>query len=184
MGAIAASASPQRYALFRDVLLASSSVPALFPPVVIETVSAGRTLRELHVDGGAAAALIAIPQAFIARDRSLPVNNHVELFLLVNEKLGGDFAMIDPNLVDIAMRALDLKVQSGLRERITTAYVWANDHHVDYRLTFIGADFDFGEHDRFDREYMRELYAYGLESGEAAQWMRRPPVGNELDGKR
>lgn len=44
MGAIAVSDAPDRIKLFRRVLLASSAIPALFPPVVIRAESAGRPL--------------------------------------------------------------------------------------------------------------------------------------------
>ena len=39
MGAIAASKAPSHYALFRQVLLASASIPGLFPPVIIDRKS-------------------------------------------------------------------------------------------------------------------------------------------------
>ncbi len=51
MGAIAASKAPNRYVLFRQVLLASSSIPGVFPPVMIQAEAGGRTISEMHVDG-------------------------------------------------------------------------------------------------------------------------------------
>lgn len=52
MGAIASSRSKDRLELFRQVLLASTSVPAIFPPVFIDVTVDGKKRDEMHVDGG------------------------------------------------------------------------------------------------------------------------------------
>ena len=61
MGAIANNDDPNKLELFRDVLLASASVPALLPPVEIDIEVDGRRHAELHVDGGVVASLILQP---------------------------------------------------------------------------------------------------------------------------
>jgi hypothetical protein len=52
MGAIASSTAKSKLDLFRQVLLASTSVPAVFPPVLIDVTIDGQKRDELHVDGG------------------------------------------------------------------------------------------------------------------------------------
>ena len=52
MGAIAGSTAENRLDLFRQVLLASTSVPAVVPPVLIDVTIDGQKRDELHVDGG------------------------------------------------------------------------------------------------------------------------------------
>jgi hypothetical protein len=52
MGAIAGSRSKDRLDVFRQVLLASTSVPAIFPPVYIDVTVDGQRRDEMHVDGG------------------------------------------------------------------------------------------------------------------------------------
>jgi predicted acylesterase/phospholipase RssA len=47
MGAIAALGSPSGRQLFKDVLVASASVPGVFPPVMLE-VQAGQVLRDMQ----------------------------------------------------------------------------------------------------------------------------------------
>jgi hypothetical protein len=51
MGAIAARGDEAALKLFRAVLLASASIPGIFPPVLIEAQSHGKTVQELHNDG-------------------------------------------------------------------------------------------------------------------------------------
>ena len=55
IGAIAASGKPGALDLFRKILLASASIPGVFPPVLIGVESGGQHYQEMHVDGGASA---------------------------------------------------------------------------------------------------------------------------------
>ena len=52
MGRIASSSHQDAEKLFEKVLLASSSVPVLFPPVYFDVELDGRRYDEMHVDGG------------------------------------------------------------------------------------------------------------------------------------
>ena len=52
MGAIAVSGHPQALELFRKIMVASASIPAMFPPQHFEVEAAGNSFEEMHVDGG------------------------------------------------------------------------------------------------------------------------------------
>jgi len=54
IGNIARSGHPGALDLIRRVLLASASIPAIFPPVLIEVEAGDRSYDELHVDSGVA----------------------------------------------------------------------------------------------------------------------------------
>ena len=173
MGAIAASAAPDRYDLFRRIMLASSSVPVAFPPVLIETQIEGRSISELHVDGGTIATLLATPS--VADGQTGGPGPQAEVYLLVNGKMAGEFEMIDGSLPDIAARTIDVMLFASLQDRVNSAYLWAQTVGATYRLTYIGQDYEDEEHDLFDQDYMRRLYAYGLELGRQAAWQDHPP---------
>ena len=53
MGAIAASGHPQALELFRKIMVASASIPAMFPPQYFAVEAGGEEFQEMHVDGGA-----------------------------------------------------------------------------------------------------------------------------------
>ena len=173
MGAIAASQSPRRYARFRRILLASSSVPVLFPPVLIDTQIGGRHIRELHVDGGTIATLLASPS--VTQGHSGPPARQAELYLLVNGKMAGEFERIDGSLVHIAERALDVMLFSSLQDRVNSAYSWSQSVGAAYRLTYIGPEFDVKDHELFAQDFMKKLYEYGLKRGREADWYDHPP---------
>ncbi len=58
MGAIASSGAPNALSLFRDVLVASASVPGVYSPVLINVEGEGLRFEEMHVDGGVRANLL------------------------------------------------------------------------------------------------------------------------------
>jgi predicted acylesterase/phospholipase RssA len=64
MGAIAKYGGPTARTLFRDVLVASASVPGIFPPVVIHLQEDGMPRDEVHVDGGTTVPFF-VPGAFV-----------------------------------------------------------------------------------------------------------------------
>src|SRR5215469_1403115 len=73
MGAIAAHASAHSSSpggddaikLFRNILLASGSVPGAFPPVLIDVEGNGKRFAEMHVDGGVGGQFFVAPPALM-----------------------------------------------------------------------------------------------------------------------
>ena len=55
MGAIAAGGGPEAIKLFRQVMLASASIPGAFPPQYLKVEAGGKFYDEMHVDGGTTA---------------------------------------------------------------------------------------------------------------------------------
>jgi predicted acylesterase/phospholipase RssA len=64
LGSIARNGGPSARALFRDVLVASASVPGMFPPVMIRIQDDGAPHDEAHVDGAATMPFF-VPPAFV-----------------------------------------------------------------------------------------------------------------------
>jgi predicted acylesterase/phospholipase RssA len=64
LGSIARNGGPHARALVRDVLVASASVPVLFPPVMLRVGEEGATHDEAHVDGAATVPFF-VPPAFV-----------------------------------------------------------------------------------------------------------------------
>jgi len=58
---------PRALDLFRKVLLASATIPAVFPPGFIKVAAKGGVYDEMHVDGGATREVFLVPTQFMAR---------------------------------------------------------------------------------------------------------------------
>ena len=88
LGAIAQNGGPNARTLVRDVLVASASVPGMFPPVMIRVNKDGVPHDEAHVDGSATIPFF-VPPAFLqtptaARDGT----NHTAVYVIIDGPLG------------------------------------------------------------------------------------------------
>lgn len=180
MGAIAASKAPGRYALFRRVLLASSAIPAFFPPVMIRAESAGRAISEMHVDGGTTAQIFTMPDEAITGDRPPSGLRPLRVYLIVNNKLNGEFRLVRPRIAPIASRSISLNMRSSMVGSISLSYLYAKAHGIDFNMSFIERDYPDAGHNLFDPAYMRALFDFGAKRGRSGDfWNKRPPDEDE-----
>ena len=131
LGAIAAEGSPQARQLFRDVLLASASIPGLFPPVAIEAQSNGRTLQELHADGGITTPFFLAPEpALLGRGRLDRTSAPAHAYVIVNNQLAPEFQVTDRTLITVLGRSLSAAVKAGTRAAVDGACgLWSTERH-------------------------------------------------------
>lgn len=175
MGAIAASRAPGRRLLFRQVLLASSSVPGLFAPVMIRAESGGRAIAEMHVDGGTSTQVLTLPDEAISGDPAAGARP-LHIYVIVNNKLNGEFHLVTPKTIPIATQSITMNLRSSLAASVDLSYLYARAHGIDFNLSFIGRDYPGGERKLFDTAYMRALYEYGFKLGTQGEiWNKRPP---------
>lgn len=176
MGAIAASAHPERLHLFRSVLLASASIPGIFPPVRIKVVVDGHLHDELHVDGGVTENAFIFPALFM--EASSRLGRHVprSLYIINNGRLAPDWQETPNAFLPIVTRSITTLAKSHSLKDLFRLYVLAKAHGVEYRLTAIPEEFRAVSRSAFDRDYMNRLYRLGhqIGSGDGA-WQSEPP---------
>ena len=80
MGAIASSGAPNALDLFRDVLAASASVPAVFPPQMIDVTAADARFQEMHVDGSVVTPVFTLPQTLLLRDGKIRTGGKANIY--------------------------------------------------------------------------------------------------------
>jgi hypothetical protein len=180
MGAIAASKAPNRYTLFRQLLLASSSIPGVFPPVMIQAEAGGRPISEMHVDGGTTAQILALPDEALSSDNPGAAARPRHIYLIVNGKLNGEFNLVTPKTIPIASQSFSLSLRSSLVETIDLNYLYAKAHGIAFSLGFIPKDYPSSDRKLFDTASMRVLYDYGLRLGQGGDfWVKQPPDQSE-----
>jgi predicted patatin/cPLA2 family phospholipase len=178
MGEIAASKDPKSLELFRKILLASASIPGVFPPVMIDVEVDGAPYQEMHVDGGAAAQVFLFPSSLggTIRDKGLWIERERIAFIIRNARLDPDWASIDRRMLSIFGRALSSLIQSQGVGDLYQIYLNTQQNEVDFNLAYIGNDFDVQSREDFDTEYMRALFDYGYQiAREGYPWQKRPP---------
>ncbi len=178
MTAIAASTDPHALELFRKVLLASASVPAAFPPVLIDVYAGGQHYQEMHVDGGAMAQVFMYPPSVNARASG--VERQRTVYIIRNARLDPDWASTKRRTLPIAARAVSGLMQSQGIGDLYRIYTTANRDGVDYNLAFIPASFTTPHTKDFDPAYMRPLFDLGFEMAAAGfPWRKEPPGYSE-----
>lgn len=157
LGAIAASNSPRRLQLFRQVLLASSSIPGGFEPVFIESHAHGQPLREMHVDGGATAGFFVMPKAMLesgGRGGAIQV--------LYNARVEPQFDVVQPRTFSVVSQSLATVLGELDRTRLADLRQFAKARSIPMSVCAITPNFDVQSKGLFDPLYMKALYQHGL----------------------
>jgi patatin-like phospholipase len=163
MGAIAARGE-QGLKLFRDVLLASSSIPGFFSPVAIEVEANGKKFQELHGDGTLTAPFFVVPETMLSA-HSTSRAPFGQLYVLVNSKLGPEFKMPDRNIPGVLGRSIGVALTAALRVEVMLVHAGAQRHGIALRIAYVDPAFDHPSRGPFDGKYMQALYEVGIAAG-------------------
>jgi hypothetical protein len=163
LGAIAASGRPGAANLLREVLLASSSVPVAFPPVLIGAEAGGAPLREMHVDGGTSAQIFAFPDAALVNPGwfAVPPGRDARLWLLVNYVIEPEFGVTPAGSVGVGQRAYGTLIKSDLRSELFAIIDAAEETGFEARLASIRRTVPWDPRDPFSPEFMRTVFELG-----------------------
>ena len=161
LGLIAEQGGARAKRLFRDVLVASASIPGVFPPVMIHVEQAGKSFEEMHVDGSAMAALFFIPDIGAILPNPLEPLRDGHVYVLINGTLRTPEATTRDQTFSILKRSAVATLQGGTRAAIEIAYSVAQRHGMSIAVTDIPDIYPFGGSLEFDMSKMRALFAYG-----------------------
>ncbi len=176
MGAIAAAGGEKALKLFHDILLATSAIPGLFPPVQIEMEANGRTFSEMHVDGGLAATIYVAPDSMLLASSTAPLPAS-QVTLILNTKLKADFAMTDRSLVGVLGRSLSIGVKRATRSAAMLIAAAARRNDTGFNVAHVDQGFDFPSRGVFDPDYMTALFEAGLRQGRSDEPFRHAMPG-------
>jgi hypothetical protein len=179
IGAIAASGHPDALDLFRRILLASASVPAVFPPVLIDVELDGKSYQEMHVDGGAVAQMFLYPPTVTARFdmRRGPLARERHAYVIRNARVDAEWAMVDRRVLSIAGRAITSMIHYSGSNDIGRLQATAERDGVDFNLAYIGKDFTVERTVPFDQTYMRALFDYAFQQARRGfPWSKSHPM--------
>jgi hypothetical protein len=178
MGAIASSGAPGALALFREVLVASASVPGVYSPVLINVEGEGRRFDEMHVDGGVRANLLVVPESLLLSSVPPPASGvHPHVYILMNNKLEQDFEMVEGKTLAIVSRSFTTAVKANTQTTLIATYDFTRRNKWDFNLASIDADYPTTTAIGFDKTYMRQLFQYGYDQGyQGPPWRKTLPA--------
>ena len=180
MGVIAAAERPEAFDLFRSIMLASASIPILFPPVYIPVEAGGAAYEEMHVDGGVAT------QVFLYGD-ILNVDDVVDaaglssigpgrIYIIQNLKSVPAFDPVKPSLVAIAKKTVSGLLTNQSIGDLYRIYTTAQREGIEFKLVYIPSEIELESSEIFDPVVMEKLFDLGYQMALSGDpWKNSPP---------
>jgi predicted patatin/cPLA2 family phospholipase len=173
IGAIAASGDPGAIDLVRKILRASSAVPGMFQPVMIDVEVDGKPYQELHVDGGAMQQMFLYPPSIDVRKLA---HRERKAYLIRNAREDPEWADVERQTMSIAGRAVSTMIHTSGSNDLLRIYFITQQDGIDYNLAYIGSDFSATEAGDFEKAYMNALFDYGYQQARHGYpWHKTPP---------
>ncbi|GDY10341.1 lipoprotein [Planctomycetia bacterium] len=179
LGAIADGNDPNKLELFRDVLLASASVPGLLPPVEIDIDVEGERHAELHVDGGVAASLFLQP-AMLGMSASDPdeakVRDDLNVYVIVAGQLRLPRRRVQRKLSAVIEESVGGVLQSQMDGDLLKTYLLSRWAGATFALTAVPREMaeEFSPL-AFDPRSMQKLFDVGYKhAASKAGWQNAP----------
>src|ERR1700722_4490783 len=183
MGRIAMSRNRDAINLFRKILLASATLPGVFPPVRIQVRVGGQNYDELHVDGGVTRQVFIAPSlfSFVAHDQKAgKAAAKPRLFVIRNGKIDPEWQSVNDNVVSVTQRSISTLIKNQGIGDLYRIYSVTRRGGIDFNLASIPADFTDTSDEPFYQKYMIALFNRGYDlASHNYSWAKAPP-GMEL----
>jgi len=180
MGIIAASDRPEAFDLFRKILLASASIPIIFPPVYIPVEAGGEIYEEMHVDGGVATQvffygdIVNLDDA--VRAAGLSSIGAGRIYIIQNLQSVPRYEPVESNLVGISIKTIMGLLSNQGNGDLYRIYTVAQREGIKFKLVFIPSDFELQPSEIFDPVVMEKLFDLGYRMALYSDpWRNHPP---------
>jgi hypothetical protein len=182
MGAIASRGDDTALKLFQDVLVASASIPGVFPPTLIEVEGKGRRLSEMHVDGGVTLPFFVAPEALLlwtspdnAQNGGMARPDRIRV--IVNGKIGGGFAFTKGGALAIVGRSWGTMSKALMRTHLTASAAFARRNGGSLLFAAIPDDAEVDTSGLDFKAANREaLFQLGYDNAVSGKAWRQPEI--------
>ena len=179
MGLIASSGRPDALDLFRKIMLASSSIPVAFPPVLFKVEADGRKYDELHVDGAVKATVFYSAGVFnfeSAQKNSPRGPGREDIYVIHNGQLGPVHDETRRTLASIAYRSIEVAAKSAVIGDLFFIYTGAQRSQSGFYWVTIPTEVSLESNEMFDPVTMRRLFDFGIAKAQRNDfWFNQPP---------
>ena len=182
MGAIAASGHPGAPDLFRKVMLASASIPGVFPPVYIDVEVDGQTYDEMHVDGGVITqvffyeSMLDIKKAAEAAGIASTGESAGAVYVIRNGKIYPEPQHTPRKLLAITGRAVSTMIKSASINDLGRIYMLSQRDNVEFNYIGVPGDFAIESEEAFDPKLMNALFELGYQTARQGDFWHKAPV--------
>jgi len=177
MGIIAAHGGESARTLFRDVLVASASIPGIFPPVIIHVEGNGRSYDEMHADGGTTLPFFIASEIAQVAPLTLEPLRGARVFILVNGQLNTYPTTTRERPLSVITRSFAAALMHASRRALELSSDFAERYAMSFRFTYIPISHDYAGGLQF--QAMQPLFDYG--AGCAARGALWSTMGEAID---
>ncbi|KQV62464.1 MULTISPECIES: patatin-like phospholipase family protein [unclassified Caulobacter] len=171
LGEIATHGGDEALKLFRTLLVASASVPGIFPPKLIDVQANDQAYQEMHVDGGVAAPLFLMPDALLHWRNLGPRFRRGRVHVIVNTVLDPSTQSTPPGVASIMSRSFDTMLRFSYRQALSLAAGFCSRHNLPLSVASIPNAFEGMNLLKFETDLMRRIYDAGFEQAvEGSVW--------------
>jgi hypothetical protein len=182
MGEIATRGGPQATQLFRDVLVASASMPGLFPPHRFAVEADGKACEEMHADGGLSAPLFLMPEALLHWRKLGRRMRRGHIYVIVNTVLDPAPQTTPISLPAILLRSFDTMLRVSYRQALNVAVTFCAAHNLPLSVASIPdspSATASGAMLSFDTAAMTRSFKLGLEAAQDEALWKTPVLRSE-----
>jgi len=169
MGAIAARGGEPARRLFRDVLVASASIPGVFAPVLIRVQQGGKLYEEMHVDGNASTSLFIAPVAAYFALLDQHTLDGARVYLLINGQIIDAPETTPVKLGPIVARSLSVALKHMSRAQVIAVDQFAEKYRMSVQSTCLPFDYPTFSPADFAPSTLRALFEYGAQCAESGR---------------
>ncbi|MFA5362407.1 MAG: patatin-like phospholipase family protein [Candidatus Omnitrophota bacterium] len=185
MGKIAAIGGDKALKLFRKVILASASIPVMFPPVYLNAEVNDGIYDEMHVDGGITKQVFFIYDVLQGFDKALKekgINvsrDKYKIYVIRNGYVDALYKEVPDKLSAIAERTVDSLTNAQSVGDLYQLYMFSMEGNGDFNLAYIPPSHVPKAKELFDPVEMQELFNLGFEEASQGYPWRKTPPGME-----
>lgn len=172
MGEIASRGGPDALRLFIDVIVASASLPGLFPPRMLEVEVDGEVYEEMHLDGGVCAPLFIAPEDLVLSPAIRRAVRGGRVYALINTTLGASNRTTALGALPIAVRSFETMLRFSYRAAVGSTAAFCHRNGLEFSLAAIPNDYAHLNMLRFEQHVMREIFEAAIDLAQRGELWR------------
>ncbi|MGB6306434.1 MAG: patatin-like phospholipase family protein [Steroidobacteraceae bacterium] len=193
LGSIAMHGGPAARTLIRDVLVASASVPGIFPPIVLRIPEDGGPRNETHVDGGVTLPFFIAPSPIDLSPFAIDLSHGladqardtdqargVKIYVLIDGQLGEQPRATRLRATTIVSRSLAAGLNRMLRTTLELTAATAEQRGIGLDYAAIPVSYPYEGPFDFKAGAVQPLYRFAYECARAGRlWTSFRPAAGE-----
>jgi len=182
LGAIAKNGGSSARALICDVLVASASVPGMFPPVIIRVAEGGVNDDQAHVDGAATVPFF-VPPALLQTAGQVRGTGRTAVFVIVDGSLSGGAQTTRLTARAILSRSIRVGLDHLLMTTLQLTAATAQLQGADLEYSSLPADYPLPDAFDFSARTRGPLFHYAYQCAESGRlWTALPSADDPGTG--